>query len=132
MLAGLCGRVPGLLAGGQANAIAFIDVDDTIREVHGYAKQGAAYGYSGVRGLNVQLATILTPLGAPVMREPGSARATPPRPRGREVARSGHHDRPCRGCDRADPGAGGLGLLRVGIRGHRDSAQGVVLGDPPG
>ncbi len=24
--------------------------DDTIREVHGYKKQGAAYGYSGVKG----------------------------------------------------------------------------------
>ena len=67
LLAGLSGRVPGLLAGGQANGIAFIDVDDTIREVHGYAKQGAAYGYSGVRGLNVQLATISTPLAAPAI-----------------------------------------------------------------
>jgi len=67
LLAGLTGRVPGLLAGGQADGIAFVDVDDTIREVHGYAKQGAAYGYSGVRGLNVQLATVSTPLAAPVI-----------------------------------------------------------------
>jgi hypothetical protein len=29
----------------------------TVREVHGYAKQGAAFGYSKVRGLNIQLAT---------------------------------------------------------------------------
>ena len=65
LLAGLSGRVPGLLAG--AGPIAFIDVDDTIREVHGYAKQAAAYGYSGVRGLNVQLATVSTPLAAPVI-----------------------------------------------------------------
>lgn len=47
--------------------MAFIDVDDTIREVHGYAKQAAAYGYSKVRGLNIQLATICTPLAAPVI-----------------------------------------------------------------
>ena len=65
LLAGLAGRVPGLLAG--AGPIAFVDVDDTIREVHGYAKQGAAYGYSRVRGLNVQLATVSTPLAAPVL-----------------------------------------------------------------
>jgi hypothetical protein len=68
LLAGLAARVPDLLAGGtDADTIAFVDVDDTIREVHGYAKQGAAYGYSGVRGLNVQLAVISTPLAAPVI-----------------------------------------------------------------
>ena len=32
-----------------------IDIDDTIIEVHGYAKQGSGYGYSGVRGLAVDL-----------------------------------------------------------------------------
>jgi len=68
LLAGLAARVPELLAGGtDAESIAFLDVDDTVREVHGYAKQGAAYGYSGVRGLNVQLAVISTPLAAPVI-----------------------------------------------------------------
>jgi hypothetical protein len=29
-----------------------VDLDDTIIEVHGYQKQGAGFGYSGVRGLN--------------------------------------------------------------------------------
>jgi hypothetical protein len=29
-----------------------VDVDDTIIEVHGYAKQGAGFGYTGVHGLN--------------------------------------------------------------------------------
>ena len=67
LLAGLAGRVPGLLAGGGAGGLVFVDVDDTIGEVHGYAKQAAAYGYSGVRGLNVQLATVSTPLAAPVI-----------------------------------------------------------------
>ena len=37
-----------------------VDVDDTIIEVHGYAKQGAGFGYSGVRGLNALLATVTT------------------------------------------------------------------------
>ena len=67
LLAGLTRRVPGLLAGSGKRGIAFIDVDDTIREVHGYAKQGAAYGYSGIRGLNVQLAIVSTPISAPVI-----------------------------------------------------------------
>jgi hypothetical protein len=69
LLAGLTARVPGLLAGGDAEGIAFLDVDDTVREVHGYAKQGAAFGYSRVRGLNIQLATISTPTAAPVIAQ---------------------------------------------------------------
>jgi len=68
LLAGLARQAPGLLAGaGPEEAIAFVDVDDTIREVHGYAKQAAAFGYSRVRGLNVQLATVSTPSAAPVI-----------------------------------------------------------------
>jgi Transposase DDE domain group 1 len=65
LLAGLAERVPGLLAGGEA--LAWLDVDDTIREVHGHAKQAAAFGYSGVRGLNAQLAVVSTPTTAPVI-----------------------------------------------------------------
>src|SRR5215213_5687115 len=68
LLAGLAARVPGLVAGADtADAIAYVDVDDTMRQVHGYAKQAAAYGYSGVRGLNIQLATVSTSLAAPVI-----------------------------------------------------------------
>jgi len=68
LLAGLAQRVPGVLAGADGvEGVSFIDVDDTIREVHGYAKQAAAYGYTGVRGLNIQLATVSTPLAAPVI-----------------------------------------------------------------
>ena len=44
-----------------------VDVDDTIIEVHGYAKQGAGFGYTGVRGLNAMLATVTTPDTAPVV-----------------------------------------------------------------
>lgn len=65
VLAGLATRVPDLLAG--ADGIVFVDVDDTVREVHGYAKQAAAFGYTGQRGLNLQLATISTPTAAPVI-----------------------------------------------------------------
>lgn len=68
LLAGLAARVPQLLAGtGNAEGLAFIDVDDTIREVHGYTKQAAGYGYTGVSGLNIQLATLSSPLVAPVI-----------------------------------------------------------------
>jgi hypothetical protein len=63
-LARLAGATP-LLPG--AEAVAFVDVDDTIRETHGYAEQGAGYGYSGVKGLNALLATISTPMAAPVI-----------------------------------------------------------------
>jgi hypothetical protein len=46
---------------------ALLDVDDTIVEVHGHAKQGAGFGYSGVRGLNALLATLTTATTAPVI-----------------------------------------------------------------
>jgi len=65
VLAGLAEQVPSLLAGGEATV--FLDVDDTIREVHGHAKQGAEFGYSGVRGLNAQVAAASTPLAPPVL-----------------------------------------------------------------
>jgi hypothetical protein len=45
----------------------FVDLDDTIIEVHGYQKQGAGFGYSGVRGLNALLATASTSASAPVI-----------------------------------------------------------------
>lgn len=48
LLRGLASRVPGLLAG--AEVVAYVDIDDTIRATYGYAKQGAGYGYSGVKG----------------------------------------------------------------------------------
>jgi len=46
---------------------ALLDVDDTIIEVHGHAKQGAGFGYSRVRGLNALLATLTTNASAPVV-----------------------------------------------------------------
>mgnify|MGYP002336299116 CR=1 FL=1 len=46
---------------------ALLDVDDTIIEVHGHAKQGAGFGYSGVRGLNALLATLTVAGAVPVV-----------------------------------------------------------------
>src|SRR5829696_5770942 len=62
-LAGLAGRAP-LLPGATP---LLVDVDDTIVEVHGYAKQGAGFGYSKVRGLNALLATAAAGESAPVV-----------------------------------------------------------------
>ncbi len=60
-LAGLADRAPLLVAPADGDpGFVFVDVDDTIIEVHGYQKQGSGYGYSGVRGLNALLATAST------------------------------------------------------------------------
>jgi len=64
LLRALAGRTPLLPGAGE---MMFIDIDDTVREVHGYAKQGAGFGYCGVRGLNALLATLSTPTCAPVV-----------------------------------------------------------------
>jgi hypothetical protein len=42
---------------GPGDAPMFIDMDSTICEVHGYDKQGAAFGYTRVRGYHPLLAT---------------------------------------------------------------------------
>jgi hypothetical protein len=47
--------------------LVFVDVDDTIIQVHGPKKQGAGFGYSGVRDLNALLATVSTGSSAPVV-----------------------------------------------------------------
>ncbi len=55
----------GLLPGIGADCL--IDIDDTIDRVYGASKQGAAFGYTRVRGLNAQVAAISTPDAAPVV-----------------------------------------------------------------
>ena len=44
-----------------------IDIDDTVKPVFGPGKQGAQFGYTKVRGLNAQLATLSTTDSAPVI-----------------------------------------------------------------
>jgi hypothetical protein len=56
-----------LIVSSPAGERVMVDIDDTIIEVHGYAKQGSGYGYSGVRGLNALLATVSTIQCAPVV-----------------------------------------------------------------
>src|SRR3954468_18951142 len=64
LLIALAGRTP-LLAG--ADQVAYLDIDDTMRETHGYAQQGVGYGYTKVKGLNALLAIVSTPIAAPVI-----------------------------------------------------------------
>ena len=64
LLGGLAARTP-LLAGIEGPLL--IDLDDTIIEVHGHAKQGAGFGYTKVRGLNALIATVTTAQAAPVI-----------------------------------------------------------------
>lgn len=64
LLINLAGQVP-LLPG--AAELAYLDVDDTLRQTYGYAKQGAGRGYTGIKGLNALLAVVSTPSSAPVI-----------------------------------------------------------------
>jgi len=66
-LVGLAQEAPLIALAEDSSDRVLVDIDDTIIEVHGYAKQGSAYGYSGVRGLNALLATASTPGTAPVV-----------------------------------------------------------------
>jgi hypothetical protein len=63
----LLGREQESGTGRTVREYALLDVDDTIVEVHGYAKQGAGFGYTRVRGLNAVLATLMTSSCVPVI-----------------------------------------------------------------
>ena len=129
---------------GATAGYALLDVDDTIIEVHGHAKQGAGFGYSGVRGLNALLATLATHGDAH-----GAGDRGPTAPQGsgrvttrREAAgqRRGEDHATTARQDPAGPGADGLGVLRprtsprrpdrwcCGV-GHRADGQGGQEGD---
>ena len=60
----LAGQAPILVGREQ---IVWLDVDDTVIQTYGYAKQAAARGYTGVKGLNVLVATASTPRAAPLI-----------------------------------------------------------------
>jgi hypothetical protein len=50
-----------------ADQVAYVGIDATIRRTYGYAKQGAGYGSSKVKGLNAPAGIVSTPLAAPVI-----------------------------------------------------------------
>jgi DDE family transposase len=51
----------------DAREVVLVDIDDTVRQTYGYAKQGAGRGYTGIKGLNALLATVSTPISAPLI-----------------------------------------------------------------
>ncbi len=107
VLAGLASATP-VLDGIDGDVL--IDVDDTIIEVHGYAKQGAGFGYSGVRGINALISTITVNDRAPVIAASRLRKGSTGSPKGasRLVADTLATLRRLRG-----KGAGGRVLLRA-------------------
>jgi hypothetical protein len=133
-LARLAAQTP-LLTGHQTShgPGVVIDVDDTIIEVHGYAKQGAGFGYSKVRGLNALLATVSTPSAAPVIVAQRLRKGSCGSPRGAkrlvadaaaQVGRLLPNSRPLVRMDSAFYGRGAVG---AGIAGGCDVSVGVSL-----
>jgi hypothetical protein len=64
LLTSLASWAPLLPGDGQ---IRYVDIDDTIKQTYGYAKQGAAVGYTGVRGLDALITTVSTASSAPLV-----------------------------------------------------------------
>ena len=120
---------------GDTGERVMIDIDDTIIEVHGYAKQGSGYGYSGVRGLNALLAVVSTTRSAPVIVAQRLRKGSCGSPRGaaRLVADalkstkqlpSGSTPRPL---VRADSAFYGAGAVNAVLRGGADVSVTVRL-----
>lgn len=65
---------PAAVSSREHDGYVFVDVDDTIIEVHGPQKQGVGFGCSGIRGLNALLATV----PPPEEFRPGGRRPTTP------------------------------------------------------
>lgn len=63
----VCGLADRTPTAAGIDGTVFVDIDDTIVEVHGHGKQGSGYGYSGVRGLNALIATVTSEHAAPVI-----------------------------------------------------------------
>jgi len=64
LLANLAAHTPLLR---DADRMSLVDIDDTVKATYGYAKQGAGYGYTKVKGLNALIGIVSTPTSAPVI-----------------------------------------------------------------
>ena len=64
LLINLTGATP-LLPG--VAELAYLDVDDTVRQTYGYAKQGAGRSHTGTKSLNVLLAILSTSTSRPLI-----------------------------------------------------------------
>jgi hypothetical protein len=133
LLAELASRAP-LLPG--KDVLAFVDIDAQQKRVYGHRKQGAGFGHTKiqsksllVRGLNALVATVSTPLGAPVIAGARLRGGTANSARGAApfVTQAVHTARAA-GVHRHARGADGLGLLqRRGVR-RGPGGRGVLLG----
>lgn len=128
-------RTP-LLAGIDGPVL--VDLDDTIVEVHGYAKQGSGYGYSGIRGLNALIATVTTAQAAPVIIGQRMRKGSCGSPRGaarmiadtlKTVARLRSASATAKPLVRADSAFYGYPSVAAAIRGGADVSVTVRL-DP--
>ena len=131
LMAGLAAAVPGLLAGDSGRWRSSMSTTPSA-QVHGYAKQGAAYGYSRGEGAERAAAPRLH-AGVGAGDRPGPAAGRQHRVSGRcgrLVAQAvDHHSRRRR--HRAGPGPGRLRLLRLGVRRCRAHGRRLVLGHRP-
>jgi Transposase DDE domain group 1 len=66
----------------DADRVCFADIDDTVTPTYGYAKQGAGYGYTHVKGLNALIGTLTTPTSAPVIAATRLRKGSTSSPRG--------------------------------------------------
>jgi hypothetical protein len=123
------------LVGSADGEFVLVDVDDTIIEVHGYAKQGAGFGYSGVRGLNALLATVTAAGTAPIVVAQRLRKGSVGSPRGAKrlvtdalkTVRGLRGVSPGRPLVRADSAFYGRGLVLSAVRAGADVSVTVRL-----
>src|SRR6476469_9656953 len=79
VLVNLAGHTPLL---GDVDRLCWVDIDDTVKPTYGYAKQGAGYGYTGIKGLNALIGVLSTPTSAPVIAATRLRKGSTSSPRG--------------------------------------------------
>jgi hypothetical protein len=66
----------------EVDQVCWVDVDDTVKPTYGYAKQGAGYGYTHIKGLNALIGVLSTPTSAPVSAATRLRKGSTSSPRG--------------------------------------------------
>jgi hypothetical protein len=129
LLARLAAATP-VLAG--AADVVYLDLDDTVRQTYGYAKQGAGRGYTKVNGLHALLAVISTPIAAPLIAASRLRNGATNSVRGaaKLLADALATAARARG-ERAAGSARGLGVLRLRHHCRVSAGWGAVLGHRP-
>lgn len=130
----LAAQAPLIASSAELGERVMVDIDDTIIEVHGYAKQGSGYGYSGVRGLNALLATVSTNDTAPVVVAQRLRKGSCGSPRGAarlvaDALKTVTSVTTAKALVRADSAFYGTATVRAAIRGGADVSVTVRM-DP--